>query len=101
MTTALIVLVNSVPVGYVFIFFTPRTADLCDLYDLYDLYALHDPPHAAECKPYNQYHRHDRGLFPGLDLYYTDPVQPLTTAAGEELDDLGHDLSDLFVGSYE
>ena len=32
----------------------------------------------------------------GLDLYFVDPVQPLTTA-GEELDDLGHDLSDLPV----
>ena len=33
-------------------------------------------------------------LFPGLDLYHTDPAQPLTTA-GEELDYLDHDLSDL------
>ena len=32
--------------------------------------------------------------FPGLDLYYADPAQPLTTA-GEELDYLDHDLSDL------
>ena len=31
-------------------------------------------------------------MFPGLDLYYTDPAQSLTTA-GEELDDLDHDLS--------
>ena len=35
------------------------------------------------------YHR-----FPGLDMYCTDPAQPLTTAGGE-LDDLDHDLSDL------
>ena len=35
-------------------------------------------------------------MFPGLDLYYADPAQPLTTA-GEELDDLDHDLSDLSV----
>ena len=33
-------------------------------------------------------------MFPGLDLHYTDPAQ-LLTAAGEELDDLDHDLSDL------
>ena len=34
-------------------------------------------------------------MFPGLDLYYTDPAQPLTTAH-EELDDLDHYLSCLF-----
>ena len=34
-------------------------------------------------------------LFPGLDCrYYADPAQPLTTA-GQEPDDLDHDLSDL------
>ena len=33
-------------------------------------------------------------MFPGLELYYTDPTQPLTTAGGE-LDDLDHDLSHL------
>ena len=33
-------------------------------------------------------------MFPGLDLYYADPAQPLT-AASEELDDLDHGLSDL------
>ena len=33
-------------------------------------------------------------MFPGLDLYHANPAQPLTTA-GEELDDLDHDLSDL------
>ena len=33
-------------------------------------------------------------MFLGLDLCYTDPAQPLTTA-GEELDDLEYDLSDL------
>ena len=33
-------------------------------------------------------------MFPGLDLYYTYPAQPLTTGR-EELDDLDHDLSDL------
>ena len=31
-------------------------------------------------------------MFPGLDLYYADPAQHLE-AAGEELDDLDHDLS--------
>ena len=31
-------------------------------------------------------------MFPGEDLYYTDPAQPLTTAC-EELDDLDRDLS--------
>ena len=35
-------------------------------------------------------------LYRGLDLYYAGAAQPLTTA-GEELDDLHHDLSDLFV----
>ena len=35
-------------------------------------------------------------MFPGLDLYNADPAQPLTTA-GEELDYLDHDLSDLSV----
>ena len=39
-------------------------------------------------------------MFPGLDLYYADPAQPLATA-GEELDDSGHDLSDLFVRAVE
>ena len=34
--------------------------------------------------------------FPVLDLYYADPAQPLTTA-GEELDELDHDLSDQSV----
>ena len=34
-------------------------------------------------------------MFPGLDLYCTDPAQPLTTAGGEQ-DDLDHDLSDLY-----
>ena len=29
-------------------------------------------------------------MFTGLDLYYADPAQPLTTACGE-LDDLDHD----------
>ena len=32
-------------------------------------------------------------IFPGTDLYYTNPAQALTTA-GEELDDLG-DLSEV------
>ena len=33
-------------------------------------------------------------MFPGLDLYNTDPAQALATT-GKELDDLDHDLSDL------
>ena len=33
-------------------------------------------------------------MFPGLDVYYTVPGQPPTTAS-EELHDLDHDLSDL------
>ena len=40
-------------------------------------------------------------MFPGLDLYYNVPVQPLTTAI-EELDDLDddldHDLSEVCNG---
>ena len=35
-------------------------------------------------------------MFPGLDMYYVDPGQHLTTA-GEKLDDLDRDLSDLSV----
>ena len=34
-------------------------------------------------------------MFPGLDLYYTDPAQNLTTAR-QKLDDLDHDLSNLY-----
>ena len=33
-------------------------------------------------------------MLPGLDLYYTDPAQPLLTAAQDE-DDLDHDMSDV------
>ena len=33
-------------------------------------------------------------MFPGLHMSYADPARPLTTA-GEELDYLDHDLSDL------
>ena len=33
-------------------------------------------------------------MLPRLDMYYTDPAQPRTTA-GQEPDDLYHDLSDL------
>ena len=41
-------------------------------------------------------------MFPGLDLYCTDPAQPLTTA-DEELDDIliDHDLSDPSVRGVE
>ena len=35
-------------------------------------------------------------MLSGLDLYYADPGQPLATA-GEELDHLDHDLSDLYL----
>ena len=34
-------------------------------------------------------------MFPGLDLYYADPAQSLTTV-GEEIDYLDHELSHLF-----
>ena len=33
-------------------------------------------------------------MFHGLGLYYADPAHKITTA-GEEIDDLEHDLSDL------
>ena len=48
----------------------------------------------AEWLPYNPHGLHGT-RFPGLDLYCTDPAQPLTTA-GEELDHLqiDHDLSE-------
>ena len=35
-------------------------------------------------------------MFPRLDLYYADPEQPLTTA-GEELDDVNHDLPEVWT----
>ena len=35
-------------------------------------------------------------MFPGLDLHYADPAQH-PRRAGEELDDLDHDLSDLLI----
>ena len=35
-------------------------------------------------------------MLPGLNLYYVDLAQTLTTT-GEELDDLDHDLSHLFI----
>ena len=35
-------------------------------------------------------------MIPGLDLYHAHPAKPLTTA-GEELDDLYHNISDLSV----
>ena len=36
-------------------------------------------------------------MYPGLDLYFADPAQPLTTVR-EELDNLDHDLYDLSRG---
>ena len=46
---------------------------------------------------WNRYNLRDlvhANVFPGLDLCYTDPTQHITTA-GEDLDYLDHDLSDL------
>ena len=37
-------------------------------------------------------------MVPGLDLYYSDRTQPLTTAR-EELGDLDNDLSEVFTFS--
>ena len=37
-------------------------------------------------------------MFPGLNLHYTDPAQPLITA-GEEPEDLDHDLFDVWNAS--
>ena len=34
-------------------------------------------------------------MFPGFDLYYTDPAQPLIYAR-EELDGLDHDLPEVW-----
>ena len=36
-------------------------------------------------------------MFLGLDLYYADPAQPLTTAGKEldDLDDLDHDMPEV------
>ena len=61
-----------------------RQADIFSI--LYDL-----AHHVAGWEPYNL---HDKPMSPGLDLYYADPAQPLTTA-GEELDDSDRYLSDL------
>ena len=60
---------------------------LCDLYDL---------PHAAGWESYDLHDiltSHVSWDGPALHTY-ADPAQPLTTA-GEELDDLYHDLSGL------
>ena len=42
----------------------------------------------------NNLHEYIQHVFRRLDLYYAGPAPPLT-AAGEELDDLDNDLSDL------
>ena len=58
------------------------------MYDLYDLYDLYDPsrfPGERRITCMVQV------MYPGLDLLYADPAQPLTTA-GEELDNLDHDM---------
>ena len=43
---------------------------------------------------WEQYDPHDlpQHLCPGLDLYSADAAEPVTTAASDELDDLGDDL---------
>lgn len=43
---------------------------------------------------WEQYDPHDlpQHLFPGLDFYSADAAEPVTTAASDELDDLGDDL---------
>ena len=38
-------------------------------------------------------------MFPELDLHYADPAQPLTMA-GDESDDLDHDLSETYNPCY-
>ena len=46
--------------------------------DLYDLYDLYDLAHVAGCESHNLL---DLGhMFPGLDLYCTDPAQHIITA---------------------
>ena len=66
--------------------------DLHDLYDLYDLYGLYDLAHVVGWEQHILYDL--QHIVPGLDLYYTDPAQHLITA-GQDLDDLDHDLPDL------
>ena len=66
--------------------------DPYDLYELYDLYDLYDLAHIGGWGSYNL-HGPLEDMLPGLDLYYTDPALNLITA-GEDLDDLGRDLSD-------
>ena len=39
-------------------------------------------------------------MFHGLDLYYADPAGPFT-AAGEQLDDLEHDLSEVLAFRFQ
>ena len=68
----------------------PGKADLFPIW-----YAL---PHGAGWDRYNV-HDLQSHMLPRLDLYCADPAQPLT-AAGEALDDLNHDLSDLSVMIY-
>ena len=87
---------------------TPQTDDLCDLHDLYDLFQLHDLDlpgkadrlsilcdlaHVAGWEPYNL-HDLARVSWVGL-VHYTDAAQQALTTAGEELDDIDHELSDL------
>ena len=83
--------------------FTPRVDDLYDLFPLRysslsrsarkgrSIPDLYDLAHVARWHPCS---RHDPAHVYGLDLYYADPEQPLTTA-GEDIDDLDRDLSDL------
>ena len=65
-----------------------------DTFDLYNLYDMYDLPRVTGWEPYITCMIYR--MFPGLDLYPTDPAQHFLTA-GEELDDLQiyHDLSDL------
>ena len=80
---------------------TPRNNDLYDMFPLQDLdlsrkicpRILYDLPHVAGRDLYDLHDLYSTG-FPGWICNRQDPAQPLTTA-GEELDELDHDLSDL------
>ena len=65
---------------------TPRTDDRFPLHGIIDLLGrtdvfpiLHDLDHVSGWEPYDLYDLRYH-MFPGLDLYYSDPAEPLTAA---------------------
>ena len=60
---------------------------ICMIYELYDL---------AHVAGWGCIICMMQDMFPTLDLFYTDPAQHLTKAGQDLVDDLDHDLSDLY-----